>query len=266
MSSISPALLDAIDTLVRELPAGAVAALADRLLAIEEDGWPARRHNMLGAVATPHYRRHTEMLLLAWQQDAADVPGAALALALMAASAVLGRARMSQTVEVVWTGPVGTLPVRRTAQVLQGLIDGAQRELMIVSFAVYDVPTIAAAIARAAQRGVTITIIIESPAASDGRVAYDGLAALGGAVTAIAQIYGWPHERRPHDATGRHGSLHAKCAIADRKTMLISSANLTHYALNLNMELGVRISGTPIPEQVAAHFQQLIDGDVLQLL
>ena len=47
--------------------------------------------------------------------------------------------------------------------------------------------------------------------------------------------YRWPLERRPRDDEGRHGSLHAKCAVADRELLLISSANLTHYALSLNM-------------------------------
>lgn len=60
---------------------------------------------------------------------------------------------------------------------LQGLIEEAQHQLLIVSFAVYAIPEIGAALLRAAQRGVSIRLVIESPQASASKVAYDGLAA-----------------------------------------------------------------------------------------
>ena len=66
-----------------------------------------------------------------------------------------------------------------------------------------------------------------------------------------------------HCMTTRHGSLHAKCAVADAATLLISSANLTAYALSLNMELGLLVRGGPQPQEVAAHFTGLIQRGVL---
>ncbi len=74
-----------------------------------------------------------------------------------------------------------------------------------------------------------------------------------------ARIYVWPLEKRPRSADGRHGSLHAKVAIADGRVMLISSANLTEYAMTLNMELGVLINGGPSPEKVAEHLGRLVE-------
>ena len=49
----------------------------------------------------------------------------------------------------------------------------------------------------------------------------------------------------------RHGSLHVKCAVADDAAALISSANLTEYAMNLNMELGLMVKGGDLPSSLA---------------
>jgi PLD-like domain len=42
-------------------------------------------------------------------------------------------------------------------------------------------------------------------------------------------------------------SLHAKCAVIDSNLLFLSSANLTEFAFNLNMELGVLIKGGSLP-------------------
>jgi len=39
--------------------------------------------------------------------------------------------------------------------------------------------------------------------------------------------------------------------------------NLTEHALSLNMELGILIQGGPLPAAVAAHFQRLIENQIL---
>ena len=59
------------------------------------------------------------------------------------------------------------------------------------------------------------------------------------------------------------GSLHAKCAVADQATAFISSANLTEYALSLNMELGMLVKGGSLPRELAAHLRGLIQGRIL---
>ena len=72
------------------------------------------------------------------------------------------------------------------------------------------------------------------------------------------EVYIWPKEKRLTDATGRFGSLHAKCALADDKLLLVSSANLTDHALLLNMEMGLLVDGGPLPSQAYQHFRLLI--------
>ena len=61
------------------------------------------------------------------------------------------------------------------------------------------------------------------------------------------------------------GVLHAKCAVADGQLLFLSSANLTDYAMNFNIELGVLIRSAPRHAQrVAAQFEQMIAQGILR--
>ncbi len=57
--------------------------------------------------------------------------------------------------------------------------------------------------------------------------------------------------------------MHAKAAIADEHTALVTSGNLTGHALTANMELGVLVRGGPVPRRLARHFRQLMMDGVL---
>ena len=172
-----------------------------------------------------------------------------------------------QRLELVWTGPDSqVIPLRRTDQALLQLIDEAQMTLHIVSYAVYKIEAIAQALVNAAQRGVSIAVYLETPDASEGRVAFDTIGALGREVAQCVHLYVGPLETRQQSADGRHGSLHAKIALADGRTMLISSANLTEYAMTLNMEMGILVHGGALPAQVEAHLVRLVEQGVFQLV
>lgn len=263
MSADLTPLLQALDVLVEQLPHAAIEPLALALGGAPLGNWVLISAATQRVLAAPQYRAQIATFLTAWQSSAPDTSPASVALALRAAAYTSARHRRAQHLELVWTGPVSSQPLRRTAQVLVELIDGAKQSLLIVSFAVYDIEEIGQALLRAAHRGVQIQLIIESPKASAGRLAYDSLAAFGSDVTARARLFQWPSDQRLADEHGRLGSLHAKCAVADEQTLLLSSANLTHYALNLNMELGVRIEGGPLPRQVVEHFWELAHRQVL---
>lgn len=253
-------LAPAIQRLAADLPAELVAALTTALEAAGHLGWPRRRLAVLAALPQPAVREQVSALLDAWQAAAPAVDGRSVALALSAAALTAETERNQERLELVWTGPDSRLiPLRRTDQALLELIDGAQETLHIVSFAVYRIEAIARALARTASRGVAISLYLETPDASEGRIAYNTLAAFGAEVRQAARIYVWPLEKRPRAADGRHGSLHAKVAVADGRVMLVSSANLTEYALTLNMELGVLIRGGPAAGRVAEHLARLVE-------
>ena len=59
--------------------------------------------------------------------------------------------------------------------------------------------------------------------------------------------------------SGKLASLHAKCAVSDGQRLLVSSANLTEFALNFNMELGLLVAGGEAPRRVEKHFDALMN-------
>ena len=196
---------------------------------------------------------------------AAGVKAESVALALCAAADTAQHYRKAQSVDLIWTGPgVLEVPLRRTDQALLEVIDAARHWLLVVSFAVYKIPAITEALIRAFERGVRLRICIEAPEPSGQRMAYDTIQALGRDVQQRAEIYIWPRDQRLADPNGKVGSLHAKCAVADADLLFVSSANLTGYAMNLNMEQGARIRGGRLPGMVATHFARLIEGGVLK--
>ena len=91
---------------------------------------------------------------------------------------------------------------------------------------------------------------------SGGKITFDGLQAFRTAVPS-AQVYYWPPERRKRISSGSYGAMHAKCLVADRARDIVSSANLTDYALEANMELGVVVQRR-VAERLADHLDQLI--------
>lgn len=188
---------------------------------------------------------------------------AELALALRVADRTDRLHRELQTIELVWTGPVPqNTRLRRTDQVLLDMIESAESSILIVMFAAYHVPAIREALVRAADRGVLISFLFESKESSEGRITFDGLCALGD-LASRCEVLTWPLEQRERDARGTHGTLHAKCAVVDGKSLLVSSANLTEFAMTMNMELGVVIRGGDLPRNVHEHFEGLRVSGIL---
>jgi len=258
-------LVQAIQHLAVDLPVEMAATVVAALEGSDHLAWARRRLTVLDAIPQPAVREQVGALLDAWQATTPAVSGQSIALALSAAAQAAESERRKQRVEPVWTGPDSQLvPLRRTDQALLQLIDGAQERLHIVSFAVYRIATIRGALMQAANRGVAIAIYLETPDVSEGRIAFDTLRALGEEIRERAIVYIWPLEKRPRSAGGAHGSLHAKLAIADGRTMLISSANLTEYAMTLNMEMGLLVNGSPLPAQVEAHLRRLVEMKVFR--
>lgn len=256
-------LLAEIAAAGRELSRSAVEEICGVLERLPAEDPPARRASLPVDVHSPAARAWAARLVGLW----AEVPGVApesLAWGLRAASNVDDHHRRDQSVELVWTGPAprGTT-LRRTDQVLLDLVRTAERTLHVVTFAAYRIPAVKEAMLQAAKRGVEVTLIFESPETSAGKTTFAGLGSLGDELRELSEVYLWPLEKRPKDPAGKHGSLHAKCAVADEAALLVSSANLTEYALNLNMELGLLVRGGDLPGRVVGHLRRLVEEDVL---
>ena len=250
--------------LAESMPNGLIQTLAQVLAISSLERWPELRLRAAQALPQQHLRSLVNDFLVAWRDDASELTPRETALILRTAALATSAAYERQSVELVWTGPtVQQIAMRRTDQALLQLINSATHSLLIVSFAVYKIPTIATALIQAAQRGVSIQICVEAPEPSGQTMAYDTIKALGAGVAQYARIYIWPHNQRLQDASGHVGVLHVKCAVADSKLLFISSANLTDHAFNRNMELGVLITGGTAPSIVAKQFDYLKQGGVL---
>jgi phosphatidylserine/phosphatidylglycerophosphate/cardiolipin synthase-like enzyme len=259
-------LLEAIRQVAQELPLDAVEALGAALCSCPASDADRLRSVVLRSVCLPDPRTHVVALVDTWQQVAPHLPPEAIRLALVSVAHACHRDQQERSVELVWTGPGSGSSFRRTDQALLQVIQETRRELLVVTFAAYKVPLVARALENAARRGVEIIFVAESSEHSAGKVTFDAVNALGPEVAAVAAIYVWPHDKRPVDSAGRHGSLHAKCAVADDDLLLLSSANLTDFALSLNMEMGLLVRGGCIPRQVIQHYRHLIQtGHLVQL-
>jgi phosphatidylserine/phosphatidylglycerophosphate/cardiolipin synthase-like enzyme len=245
--------------LASEVPAAYVEALAAAL-----QGEAASKAQAVQGIPHLHYRGLASEFIDLWQGRAAGVAPEAVALALRTAAEAERVHREGQAVELVWTGP-GTEahPFRRTEQAVLQVLDAARARVTLVSYAVYRVPNVCEALVRAARRGVRINVIVETPDRVEGEGEYSTLRALGDEVASCSAVYYWPKERRGQDDRGRLGILHVKCAVADARSLFLSSANLTEYAFTTNMELGVLVTGGRLPGLVQEHFDRLVATGIL---
>lgn len=270
---MSPDLLNLISQTVELMPQQAVRALiseleqADNFITGEQVTEETNRQLTKISQNLPNAasRYTVEKLLEAWQKDKSEnkvltlreLAGAIEILAYQKAQ------QGKQKLELVWTGPASKIPVRQTRQVLSQLINGANEELLIVSFVVFKIPEILSLLKEALLRGVKITCIFESPEESQGKITFQGFDAFNEDVLKQIKILIWEKEMRPVNADGKFGTLHAKCAVADRRVSFVSSANLTVNAMTLNMELGLLIYDENVAQEIVDHFEHLIVNGVL---
>jgi phosphatidylserine/phosphatidylglycerophosphate/cardiolipin synthase-like enzyme len=169
----------------------------------------------------------------------------------------------SSLAEIIWTGPAnGRFPVRRIDQVLYDLISQAKTRIVLVTFAAHRVRHLCDHLTQAVDRGVELTLIVESEDESEGQLTRDAIAAFRNVPVARTHLYYWPLAKRERNQAGRPGKLHMKCAIVD-DVALIGSANLTDDAFNRNMELGMLVRDETTVLAIAEHFRELIQRGVL---
>ncbi|HEY8430054.1 MAG TPA: DISARM system phospholipase D-like protein DrmC [Sandaracinaceae bacterium] len=173
--------------------------------------------------------------------------------------------------ELVWTGPVGRHgTVRDTAVVVRELFARARKSVLVGGFRFDAGAELFAPLHRVmVEHGVRATVFldIEGHAASaEGARPY--------AEKRIAEFYAdhWPFDGpRPRvyydPRTAAPGplwvSLHAKCVVVDERLSFVTSANFTDRGQSRNIELGVLIEDPAFAEQIAAHWQALVQDGYL---
>lgn len=244
------------------LPSSTAEAVAAAILTCSEG---SLRSEISKRVAHHQHRDLTHAFLDRWQMEAKEIDARTVAVALQSAALSEQTHRDSHSVELVWTGPdTEQTPFRRTEQAILQVLDGAKSRITLVSFAVYRIPNVGKALVRAAQRGVKLTVIVETPDKIEGEGEYSTIKALGQEVAACSSVYFWPKENRPLSENNKVGILHVKCAVADGEWLFLSSANLTQQAFTINMELGMLVRGGTMPRRVEEQFKGLIQSGQLK--
>ena len=248
-------LLDAVTGLVALASPGRIRAIAGALRGLSG---PQEAPPPYMLADTPPGRAAVARMLGAWAT--ARVGGDGVAGMLLGASEARLRLEREQSIELVWTGPTTpAVPTRRTDQVLLDLIRGAQSDLLLVSFVAYSVGTVVKALNDATSRGVRVRVLLEASTSHGGSLDIDPAATMRRSVPA-AEIFTWKHKPEPFVG----GRVHAKVAVVDGARAFITSANLTAYALEKNMEAGVLVNGGPVPKTLADHLQALMDVGTIE--
>ena len=250
-----------------------ITALTDARRRMPGDSWRelVAKVSGLGNNPTPDSVRQVTASLV--NQDAAWILSVALGKdaqaswseingAMTAVDCLVGDHGPGAT-ELIWTGPANNrFPVRRIDQVLYDLVSKASKRIVLVTFAAHRVRHLCEHLTAAVQRGVELTLIVESEGESEGQLTMDAVTAFRDIPLASTRIFYWPIEKRERNQAGRPGKLHIKCAIID-DVALIGSANLTDDAFNRNMELGMLVREAHTVGALAEHFNELIHGGVL---
>jgi cardiolipin synthase len=256
-----PDLITAIEKVVRTAPA---EWLVDWCLVLQNCPAAISIESVVGRIPPTHNADLAHSACRIVSLSVGRMSWEALGWAIRAMSLGYAKWQAEQQIELLWAGPspANQIPARRIDQVLYDLIGGAQRDVILVTFAAAKIDRLASSLIEAMRRQVSVQLILEFEEASEGQLSYDALRAFPERLVERAKIYCWPVDKRERNQSGRPGKLHAKAAVID-DTVVISSANLTDDAFNRNLELGARIVGEKFSERMRAYLEGLIANKVL---
>lgn len=247
-------LLEAVTAVVCLVSPEKVRALAGRIRKIEDVKASVSLSDVVGTATA---RAVVDRLVDAWR--ATSVGSDELASMLLAAGHAFENVSRHQSTELVWTGPTTPfVSARRTEQALLQVINSAKQTLFVTSFVAYDVSTIVKALNEASTRGVDISMLLEASQDHGGSISFDAIGKMESLVP-NAHLYTW----RDRGEIFSEGRVHAKVAVADRHTCFITSANLTGFAMDRNMEAGLLLSGGNIPQMLEEHLRALVSMKIV---
>jgi len=241
----------AIDDVLARLSDAQVEALAAECALHQR---PSGNLTQVAAGASPGALDALAALTKAWaSQPTLTGDGVALALRVGLRARRDADQRRSRP---VWTGPGAAGDQRLTAAVLHELVAHARERILLVCFAAYTLPELAADLEDAIQRGCQVDLVFETEEDSAGGYTTSHGKPFG-TITG-ARRWRWPATHRTPGAV-----LHAKLLIVDGRRALVGSANLTHRALTANLEAGILIEDHNLAAELEAHIQSLIGASTL---
>lgn len=158
--------------------------------------------------------------------------------------------------ELVATLPPETPGIARpTERVVREMLERPAKEIILLGYEFTD-RDLMRLLADAASRGANVIMICDRGRGSIQRV-----------------LDTWPSGTRPprlfldRKRTGGapYASMHAKCLLVDGSDLLVTSANFTFHGLHGNIEIGVRLSGSPAAE-ARKIFLHLVENRIVEQL
>jgi cardiolipin synthase len=179
------------------------------------------------------------------------------------------RIRETHLFDLVISGPEHqSVPTRDTAAVYRELVQGARREVILASFAIYNGKEIFLPLVERMEKcpDLRITLYLDIPRSRNDTTLPEQL------VAAYRQDFvtkQWPSGALPKlfyhkpslEADWKlRASMHAKVIVADRERAFVSSANLTKAAHSKNIEVGTLIESPNLASRLADYFEGLRDN------
>ncbi|WP_236639054.1 DISARM system phospholipase D-like protein DrmC [Polynucleobacter sp. MWH-Tro8-2-5-gr] len=250
-------MLELVSALAAQIPFDKAQAIASKIRALESKDSAA---SVLSLISAPKALELLNEVIREWRLR--NISAIELSAMLIASSYTQSKITNESSVELVWTGPTSRFVApRRTEQALLQVINSAQKELFITSFVAYNVQSIVNALNAVCDKGITLTMLLESSHEDGGSIGMDVIARMKKLIP-LARVYAWKEKSGEFE----NGRVHAKVAVADRTSCFITSANLTGYAMEKNMELGLLIEGGEVPSLIMDHLQALVATKVLSLV
>lgn len=156
---------------------------------------------------------------------------------------------------VVTAPPSFSINARTTKNVVQSMINGAERNILITGYSLSSYfSELVDTIVFKSQRGVFVKFFvndIDKQSEFYKIIRYKGR---------FLKIYNY------HQEDDKMAALHAKVISVDQKKTLITSANLSYHGQQGNIELGISIESKNIAKQIDDIFTKLIFSKVFSEL
>jgi phosphatidylserine/phosphatidylglycerophosphate/cardiolipin synthase-like enzyme len=228
--------------------------IADRI----GEGWP--RGSIPSAMPVPGFAEAAQAILEA--QEAESVPDREAVAYLRGVADGYAQHAGAIRVESVWSGPsTHAVPVRATSQVLVDLVTEAAHELVLMTYSAKPYSPLLDALGGAITRGVSVMAVVETLQGAGSALGGSEPAAAFASVPGV-ELWHWPPGKR----TEQGAKMHAKLAVADRRLLLMSSANLTQSGVVRNIEAGLLVHGGAAPQRAAEHIAELRSKGLLERL
>jgi phosphatidylserine/phosphatidylglycerophosphate/cardiolipin synthase-like enzyme len=206
---------------------------------------------------------------------ASGMPETSIAHTLeLLASALLGRPRLEDEVQLVTTGPeLSGTTNRDTSVVVADLFGRAEKSVAVIGYAVYQGQKVFQALAKRMAERPALNVrlyldITRKPGDTTmdselvNRFCHNFRKTQWPSGAPLPEIYYDPRSI----ALNRVGaaSLHAKCVVVDAEKVLISSANFTEAGQTRNIELGLLLTSQPIGQKILQFLNGYVGASYLK--